>query len=56
MVSYIVGYVARMVSIRNTYRILVGKPGGKRPRGRRGHKWKDNIKMDLKGSGHEDVD
>lgn len=56
MVSYIVGYVARMVNIKNAYRILVGKPGGKRPRGRRRHKWRNNIKMDLKGPGHGNVD
>jgi hypothetical protein len=27
------------------YRILVGKPAGKRPLGRPKHRWKDNIKM-----------
>jgi hypothetical protein len=31
---------------RNTYRILVGKPEGKRPRGRPRHGHMDNIKMD----------
>jgi hypothetical protein len=29
------------------YRILVAKPEGKRPLGRRMSRWKDNIKMDL---------
>jgi hypothetical protein len=29
------------------YRVLVGKPEGKKPLGRLGHIWKDNIKMDL---------
>jgi len=29
------------------YRVLVGKPGGKRPLGRHRHRWEDNIKMDL---------
>ena len=29
------------------YRILVGKPEGKRPRGRPRCRWEDNIKMDL---------
>jgi hypothetical protein len=29
------------------YRVLVGKPEGKRPLGRSRHKWEDNIKMDL---------
>jgi hypothetical protein len=30
----------------NTYRILLGKPEGKRPPGRRRRRWVDNIKMD----------
>jgi hypothetical protein len=33
---------------RNAYRILVGKPEGKRPLGRRRCRWVDNIKMDLR--------
>jgi len=35
------------------YRVLVGKPEGRRPLGRRRRRWKDNIKMDLQevGSG-----
>jgi hypothetical protein len=32
---------------RNAYRILVGKPDGKRPLGRPRRRWVDNIKMDL---------
>jgi hypothetical protein len=32
---------------RNVYRLLVGKPGGKRPLGRQRCRWIDNIKMDL---------
>jgi hypothetical protein len=32
---------------RGAYRVLVGKPKGKRPFGRHRHKSKDNIKMDL---------
>jgi hypothetical protein len=32
----------------NAYRILVGKPEGKRPLGRRRGKWVDNIKIDLR--------
>jgi hypothetical protein len=32
---------------RTSYRILVGKPEGKRPLGRPRHRWVDNIKMDL---------
>jgi hypothetical protein len=42
-----VGYVARMEEIRNAYRLLVGKPEGKRPLGRPRRRWVDNIKMDL---------
>jgi hypothetical protein len=41
------GHVARMGEKRNAYRILVGKPGGKRPLGRSIRRWVDNIKMDL---------
>jgi hypothetical protein len=36
---------------RNEYRILVGKPGGKRPLGRLKYSWVDNIKIDLRGRG-----
>jgi len=32
---------------RGMYRVLVGKPEGKRPLGRPRHRWVDNIKMDL---------
>jgi hypothetical protein len=32
---------------RGIYRVLVGKPGGKRPLGKPRHRWEDNIKMDL---------
>jgi hypothetical protein len=32
----------------NAYRILVGKPEGKRPLGKRRRRWVDNIKMDLR--------
>jgi hypothetical protein len=41
------GHVARMGETRNGYRILVGKPEGKRPLGRPRRRWVDNIKMDL---------
>jgi hypothetical protein len=40
-------HVARMGETRNAYRILVGKPEGKRPLGRPRPRWVDNIKMDL---------
>jgi hypothetical protein len=39
------GHVARTEK-RNTYRILVGNPEGKRPLGRPRRRWVDNIKMD----------
>jgi hypothetical protein len=38
-----VGHVARMVAKRNAYRILVGKPEGKRPLGRTRRRWVKNI-------------
>jgi hypothetical protein len=41
------GYIARMGN-RNTYRILVRKPEGKRPIGRSRCRWVENIKMDLR--------
>jgi hypothetical protein len=42
------GYVARREEKRNAYRMLVGKPEGKRPLGRPRHRWVDNIKIDLR--------
>jgi hypothetical protein len=36
---------------RNAYRILVGKPEGKRPLGRPRRRWEDSIKMDLREIG-----
>jgi hypothetical protein len=41
------GHVARMGEKRNMYRLLIGKPEGKRPLGRWKRRWMDNIKMDL---------
>jgi hypothetical protein len=38
------------------YRILVGKPEGKRPLGRPRRRWEDNIKMDLGGIGWGGMD
>jgi hypothetical protein len=40
----------------NAYRILVGKPEGKRPLGRPGRRWVDNIKMDLREIGWDCMD
>jgi hypothetical protein len=42
------GHAARILENINAYRILMGKPEGKRPLGRSRRKWLDNIKMDLK--------
>jgi hypothetical protein len=50
------GYIARMGGTRNGYTILVGKPEGKRPSGRPRRRWVDNIKIDLRGIGWDDVD
>jgi hypothetical protein len=41
---------------RNTYRLLVGKPEGKRPLGRLRRGWVDNIRMDLAEMEWGDVD
>jgi hypothetical protein len=40
-----------MVEGRNVYRVLVGKPEGKRTLGRPRHRWEDGIKMDLGETG-----
>jgi hypothetical protein len=42
------GHVARMGETSNVYRILVGKPEGKRPLGRARRRLVDNIKIDLR--------
>ena len=49
-------HVARMGEGRGVYRVLVGKPEGKRPLGRPKRRWEDNIKKDLQevGGGCED--
>ena len=41
---------------RGVNRVLVGKPGGKRPLGRPRRRWEDNIKMDLQEVGWDCVD
>jgi hypothetical protein len=41
---------------RNIYRILVGKPEGKRPLGRPRRRWVDNIKMNIREIGWDGVD
>jgi len=45
------GHVVRMGEERGLYRVLVGKPEGKRPLGRPRHRRVDNIRMDLQGVG-----
>jgi hypothetical protein len=41
------GHVARMGEERKVYKVLVGKPEGKRPLGRPRHRWEDGVRMDL---------
>ena len=43
--------MARMEEGRGVHKVLVGKPEGKRPLGRRRRRWEDNIKMDLQEVG-----
>jgi hypothetical protein len=50
------GHVARIREKRNAYRLLVGKPEGKRPLGRSRRRWVDNIRMNLGEVGWGDVD
>ena len=45
-----------MEESRTAYRILVGKPEGKRPLGRPRRRWEDNIKMDLREVGSDPRD
>jgi hypothetical protein len=41
------GHVARIGEERKVYKVLVGKPEGKRPLGRRRRRWEDGIRTDL---------
>jgi hypothetical protein len=50
------GHVARMEEKRNAYRLLAGKPEGKRPLGRPRRRWVDNIRTDLGEVRWDDVD
>jgi hypothetical protein len=50
------GHVARMGERRGVYRVLVGKPDGKRTLGRPRHRWEDNNKMDLQEVGWGGMD
>ena len=50
------GHMARMGEGRVVYRVLMGKPEGKRPMGRPRHRWVDNIRINLQevGCGYMD--
>jgi hypothetical protein len=50
------GHVAHMGEERNMYKVLVGKPEGKRPLGRPRRRWEDGIRLDLRETGLGDVD
>jgi hypothetical protein len=50
------GHLARIGEKRTAYRILVGKPDGKRPLGRPRRRCVHNIKMDLRDIGWDDMD
>jgi hypothetical protein len=50
------GHVVHMGEMRNSYKILVGKPKGKSPLGKLRHKREGNIKVDLKEIGRDGVD
>jgi hypothetical protein len=50
-----VGHMACMGEGRGVYRVLVGRPEGKRPLGRPRCRWEDNIKMDLREIGIDGV-
>ena len=41
------GHLARMGESRGVYRVLLGKPEGKRPLGTPRRRWEDNINLDL---------
>jgi hypothetical protein len=49
------GACSRMGEKRNAYRLLVGKPEGRRPLGRPRRRWLNNIRMDLVEVGWSDV-
>jgi hypothetical protein len=48
------GHVTRMGEGRGAYRVLVGRPEGKRPLRRPRRRWDDNIKLDLRETGSSD--
>jgi len=40
-----------MVDMRSVYKVLVGKPDGKKPLGKSRHRWEDDMKVDLQEGG-----
>jgi hypothetical protein len=50
------GHVVRLGEERGVYKVLVGKPEGKRPLGRPRRRWEDNIRMDLQEVGCGSMD
>jgi hypothetical protein len=50
------GHVARMGEKRGAYRVLVGRPQGRRPLERPRRRWEDNIKMDVQEVGWGGMD
>ena len=50
------GHVVHMGEKRGVYRVLMGKPEGKKPLGRPRRRWEDNIKMDLQEVGRGGMD
>jgi hypothetical protein len=51
-----VGHVAHVGEERKVYKVLVGKPEGRRPIGRPRRRWEDGVRMDLKEIGLGGVD
>jgi len=51
-----VGHLAHMGKMRNGYKIFVWKPEGERVLRRSGHRWENNITMDLRETVWESVD
>jgi hypothetical protein len=49
------GHVAHMGEGRGVYRVLVGRPKGKKPLGRPRYRWEDNIKLDLREIGIDEA-
>jgi hypothetical protein len=49
-------HVARLGEMRIEYKILAGKPEGKRPIGTSRHTWGNNVRMNLREMGWENVD